>query len=287
MKLFCKQDPLVEFFQKQLKANLLAIPEAKIQVLGVIEQQSQKVHKYQTKNIANILSQPTDLDVDKEIYVEEKAMANISGTNTTKTSIEFGLKVLKNFLKGFGVTLPSLESHFKTVQTVSFSFNNVKRRWADNGLLGGALENQGIKKNPATAGFFGDNASKLLLIDSIIVSNNFSIHVVESEDNAFSFDSGAIADIMEGVNAKVTIETTDSLTLSFKGEDPLPFAFTCLELGLDQKGKIIKMPPYLKHIPTVMSTQQDGEFAKTLLESKETPDQAEDSLDFFNIVNEE
>ncbi len=282
MKLFCKRDPLVDFFRNEVCANLLSIPDARVGVLGVIEQIRKTENKLRTENIANLLKDLKDPDLlSYDLYVKTRPMANISGVKSTSTNTEFGMKVLHKFLHGFGVNAPGISSHFETIEKVSFSFNNVQRHWADNALLGDAFTNQAIEKRADTAGFFQAKASKLLLVDSTIVSNSFCIHAETQEGSHFSFENADIPGVIEGTGVQVKIEKTDRHTLSFSGQQALPFAFTCLELKLDASANIIGMPVFTKHIPKIMGSNV-GSYAKTKLPGGEPSTDSE--LHLFEVI---
>lgn len=120
-------------------------------------------------------------------------MTGISGERTQMTELSFGLKILQGFLKAFNGNIPNLAGHFKLVIKVSFSFEPVKRIWMVNIILGQELAGTKIDtSNPGTAEFFENPKSKLLLFDSIITSNAFSIHVEEASNDAFGFEAAAI-----------------------------------------------------------------------------------------------
>lgn len=263
MGLFFKDDPVFSVLHDVLQANILKIPDARIAPLGVIERSVLGTSKFRT-TLGNILTKASDIDIDPA-YLVTKPMANIAGEQTRRTDLQLGLEILGGFLKGFGVTLPNLGIHFKDVTKVTFSFENVRRIWMDNGILAAELKDQRIERNAMTSGFFDFPASKLLLIDSVIVSNDFSIHAAETVDDSFGFDVQAITEEMGGVGGKLKVESRGSHTLTFQGEDSLPFAFTCVHFRLDGEGRITGMPAFTRKIPTVMSGSSDGEWEKESL----------------------
>jgi len=265
-KLFCPNDPILELLDEHLQASIVKVPDERIYPLRVIEKTNKKVAKFRGKleNITTISIPEADLDE----LLEDKRMANISGTKSTATNSELGLKILQGFLKGFSANVPNLKAHFKDVTKVSFSFENVARKWIDNNLLGRELRDLIIDRaNPATAGFFNNPASKLLVIDSIITSNDFSIHVEDAVDDSFQFEAAAIQEELGKLNTKIEVASTSNLSLTFKGTQPLPFAFTTIELKLDSTGKVTKMPAYTKNLPQVFGST-DGAFVKTKIEDE-------------------
>jgi len=263
MSLFFKDDPVFTVLHDALQANLLKVPDERIVPLGVIEKPLIGKAKFRT-TLGTILKNPSDIDIDDN-YLVNKRMASLSGTETNQTNIATGLKILNDFLKGFGVNLPNISLHFKEVTNVTFSFENVHRTWMDNGVLAGVLEEQAIIKNALTKGFFGLASNKLLVIDSIITSNDFSIHVADEVQDSFSFNAAVIEQEINKVGGKIKVFSSNKRSLTFKGEKNLPFAFTCLHFKINTKGAIIEMPPYTKQIPIVMGKREKKKMEKYLL----------------------
>ncbi len=263
MNLFIQQDPVFSILNDVLQANILKVPEGRIVPLGVVEKPLAGKPKFRT-TIGTILTEPTAVDIDPA-YLETKPMVNISGEKTKKTDLKLGLEILGGFLKGFGVSLPNLDAHFRDVAKVSFSFDHVNRTWMDNGILADELEDQRIRRNALTEGFFGLAASRLLLIDSVITSNDFSIHASETTDDGFEFNLSALKKEIGSVDGKFSVRESGKRSLVFQGEENLPFAFTCIRLQLNRDGHITGMPNYTKPLPNLMGGSGKMEMEKEKL----------------------
>ncbi|GAB4044661.1 gasdermin [Spirosoma litoris] len=240
-RLFCKEvDPLVAVLKDWLRAEILRIPNGEVKPLLVIERAGQQLHP--RGKLSRLLTHPERFLVgDGEI--QKDYMADLSGVRSRKANLAIGIKIANNFLKGFGVN-SGIESLIQGATTLSFSFSNVYKCTFDNGLLGTALKYQSIdKSNPVTAGFF--TGSDLLVVDSIITSDNFSIHIADEDKVDLSGKAAEIEKLFKA-SATLKVEEIAKTTISFKREIPLPFAFTCLKFNLDEAGRIVGMPPVRK-----------------------------------------
>lgn len=272
MNLFCKpDDPILDLLHHELQANISRVPDGRLAPLSVLEHLADSRIKYRTQ-LPFILSRPTDLDLN-DSYIEEKPMANISGEKTTRMDTAFGLKILRGFLQGFGVGFPNIDTYFKDTLKVSFSFENVKISWIDNGLLGDALKSQTIdRQNPVNAGFFADPPSKLLVVDAIITSSHFAMHVEETSISDFSINIQALKKELGKGETKLQAVETDNRTVVFKGKKPLPFAFTCLWIRLDATGRVVSMPPFSKKVRQVLRGASSSiNLEKFQIKDPETP----------------
>lgn len=240
-RLFCKDvDPLVTVLKDWLQAEILRIPNGEIKPLRVIEQTRQHLHV--RGMLGWLLTHPTLFVVGEE-SIEKTYMADLSGKRSNRASLDVGVKIANNFLKGFGVN-SGIEGILQGATSLAFSFSNVYKCTLDNGLLGQALKGKTIDvANPATAGFF--SGSNLLVVDSIITSDNFRIHIADEDTVDLTAKAAEIQNLFKA-SATLKVEEIARTTISFKREIPLPFAFTCLKLKLDEAGRIVGMPPARK-----------------------------------------
>lgn len=238
MALFvCKNDPVTKTLRDLFPAHLLRIPEAFIQPMVVLikDPESNRNRLRRVGPLTNVLTQPMGSPPD----VQDSRMSDISGKRTQKVDLDLGLKLVQGFLNGFGVNMPSLGLAFESVQTVSFSFENVHRHFVDQGLLGSQLVGNAVNlNNPAVAVI--QEGGRCLVVDSVIVSNNFTVKAEETSSSDFEFNLGDIQNLLGAEDQKVKVDKTSEKTLSFKGEDPLTFAFSCIELTLADDGRVKK-----------------------------------------------
>jgi hypothetical protein len=127
---------------------------------------------------------------------------------------------------------------------VSFSFQSVERRYLDPGRLGQALAQRVLDtNNPAVGIFVAEDPWDCLIIDSVITSSDFSIAVERSRSADFSFDVPAVQQIVAQGQGQVAVTSSAQRSLTFRGPQPLTFAFTCQRLLVEPSGRIIHMPP--------------------------------------------
>ena len=273
-RLFCKEkDPLVSILKDWLKAEILRIPNEQIKPLLVIERKKQLLHPRGT--LGNLLTHP-ELFSLKTSHIQQEYMADLSGLQSRSAKLTIGVSIANNFLSGFGYN-SSIGSVIEGVTNVSFSFNNVYKYYIDNGLLGKALKSQTIdRQNPATSGFFNKDKSDLLIVDSIITSNNFKIHVEDNDQVNLTVKAIEIENLFKASDT-LKVEEIAKTTISFKRQMPIPFAFTCLKIELDQAGRIIGMPP-IRNLPFFDSQILHTEFEKEIVSDG-------DSLTFLDLVD--
>lgn len=95
-------------------------------------------------------------------------------------------------------------------------------------------------------------------MDSIITSDNFTIHVDDTDTVNFTANAAEIKDLFKA-SATLKVAEIAKTTISFKREVPLPFAFTCLKFELDEAGRIVGMPPARKLPLLDVSTDYEKE----------------------------
>lgn len=238
LRLFCKEvDPLVAVLKDWLRAEILRVPNGQIKPLLVIEREGKHLHPRGT--LSRLITHPAGFLLSPE-HAQKEFLADLSGVRSQSAELNVGITIADNFLSGFGFN-SGIRSVIQGATSLSFSFNNVHKYALDNGLLGNALRQQTIdRSNAANGGFFG--GSDLLVVDSIITSDNFTIHVDDTDTINFTVKAAEIKDLFKA-SATLKVAEIAQTTISFKREIPLPFAFTCLKFELDEAGRIIGMPP--------------------------------------------
>ena len=159
----CVDDPVVR------------IPSGRIQpLLSVAERKGELSVRGELRFL---LSDPKAL----ELKAQTQPMAAFSLKKTVAVDLKFGLKVLAGLLQGFGIPLPPVQAAVAHATQISFTFQDVQRRFVDVNELGAALAAIRIPPgNPAAAIYFGKNPHRLLVIDSILESPSFGIKVMSA-----------------------------------------------------------------------------------------------------------
>lgn len=234
MSLFklCNDDKLLTLLKETFEANPIKIPEERIKPLTVISRKDGK-HKY-IGSIEHLLNDQSDLN----IQIQTSQMADLSATKSKSIDTKLGLQVMDGFLQGLGNSGVSLDVAFNGVEKVSFSFQDVSRSYVDIGKTCGELSKRKFNiEHPVNKNFL-EETEQCIIVDSVIASNNFSLKVEETSQKDFKFDVPEIQNILKSSGNKVTAKSSNSLEISFQGENSLAFAFTGFVLNCDEDGSV-------------------------------------------------
>ncbi len=234
----CDGDPLVETLTEVFGANIVRIPEERIQPISVLT-------SYDGKSAFRGALAPMLVgDPSITVPITTLQMSDVSGKRSRRVDFDLGLTILEGFLKGFGIPSAGIGLKLKGASEVSFTFKDVLRAFVDINLLGRVLTGRTVdKKSPAASIFFQDGKYTFLVIDSVITSSDFAISVDKTSDQGFKLDVPAIQNIVSEAKLGVSVSTTSGYDLVFKGSKHLGFAFSCVRLYLDSNGTITAMPP--------------------------------------------
>ncbi len=183
-------------------------------------------------------------DFRYDLEVKTATLAEISEKKTRKVKLNFGMELLGNFFKAFGVDPVGLEVGLSNTKSFSFTFSNVERRYFSPLALGKILSENEIvadTDNFVIRKIIEDRKLKLALVTDSIVSNNFSITTYDEQDNSAKINLPTIKEYLTNVNAGIEASSQAENTVSFKYDTPLTFAFSCMEIEIDiATGKITR-----------------------------------------------
>jgi hypothetical protein len=238
----CTGDPLLDTLRETFAATPLRIPETRVQPLAVLAAAGDN---------ASFRGQLEPLLAGRrrlEIPTGESAMAALAGKRSRSIRWNLGLKILDGFLRGLGLSGTGFAANMQGAEQVSYSFANLLRRFVDLNQLGHALSGRRIRRtNPAAAIFFGSSKYALLVIDSVITSNRFSLHVDRAAKSGFSMDLPAMRQLAATAGTGLALESTTGLDLTFQTATRLTFAFSAVRFYLGPDGSIEAMPPAISH----------------------------------------
>ena len=104
--------------------------------------------------------------------------------------------------------------------------------------------------------------AELFVINSIITSRDFSIHVTESKAGNVDLDIPTIQTLVTNSNIAISVQKESETAITFKGDKALTFAFTCLVCEVDEAGRITLRP---KALPKGVFNHGNEELAHLLL----------------------
>ncbi len=228
----CRNE-ITSMLKQTFNATPLRIPESRVKPLIVIAEKDGKTEFRGDLN--HLLEIGTELD----IVPKETLMADASLERTKSFDFDFGFEILKGFFQGFGIPSAALGTQLKGAKEISLSFHNVKRLWLDINELGGALRGKKLDlEHPSILPFLGTDPHQMLLISDAIICNSFSINVEKSREQSFEIELPEIQEILKDNKVKINPKTSSKKALTFEGEDNLTFAFSCVQLILNDSGTI-------------------------------------------------
>jgi len=116
----CHHDTVVDTLRNVFHANVVEIPESRIEPLVVVAA-SKDTTSFRGA-ILPLLTKPTTFTKPQ---ILQSTMPSVSGTKTQEVNLSVGLEILGNFLKGFGVPSLDLSPSFSGATKISFSFDSV------------------------------------------------------------------------------------------------------------------------------------------------------------------
>ncbi|MCI4667154.1 MAG: hypothetical protein MRZ79_03270 [Bacteroidia bacterium] len=247
LRLCSKEDGLVKLVKEELHAVLIRVPQEIYKPLAVLVMDPDgNIIPPIRGNFANYLTAKDDFELRSEDLTPTR-VANISGKETIAFDTDLGLKILDGYLKGFlgglGVSVPSFTFEINSSKTMSYTFEEVYRIALDHGMLGDHLMIHQLNvDSPAVSQFLGENANQMLLIDQTFVSKEFNITFQTEKQGKLELELDALVDAVGSISEHLEVSRKSSSTVSFKGDNPLPFAFSCIKLVIDDKGNVKDIP---------------------------------------------
>jgi hypothetical protein len=236
----CSEDALVTTLRDTFNANIIRMPEERIQPLSVIA-----VGRGKT-SFAGSLGTLLRGDNALALSSTRSRVATLSGRQSQQVDLELGLQILSGFLNGFGLPSAAISPKFQGATKVAFSFSNVSRIAIDLGELGRALHGRRIDlNNPVAAIFVLD--WECLIIDSTITSRDFTISIFTDEQRSFHLDIDGIQQIVGDASIGAEMIKRSERSITFRGQQDLAFAFTCRRVILTQQGEFNLIEPDTKN----------------------------------------
>lgn len=225
----CKNDT-TDWLRATFGATPLRVPEARVQPLIVVAQKN-KTTQFRGE-LHYLLEQPQAFNLN----IREDPVADVALERTRKIDISTGMSILEGFLQGLEISPAAVGVALKGVREISFSFSKVQRRWADLGSLGLVLKKNPLDlSHPSVRIFTGDDPHRLLIISDAIVSRGFDIHIESGGETSVEAGIPAIQEYIAQANLNVKVSSNRKQSISFEGETPLTFAFTCVRAEFDMQ----------------------------------------------------
>ncbi|RIV18101.1 hypothetical protein DYU11_29540 [Fibrisoma montanum] len=222
----CRNDTTT-YLRDTFKATPLLVPEARVKPLMVVARRNADI---QFRGELRFLLD----DPDWAFGLRDEAVSSASLDKTRKVDAGLGLQILRGFLKGLNAGHAPVEASLSGVKTLSLSFHNVRRHFADLNELGLALAGRRLNLNHPSLGLFrGDDPYQMLLVSDAIVSSEFSINKESGGEGSLEAGVPALHDYLAKAQTNLRRVSNTKSSITFEGDQPLTFAFSCVRLETD------------------------------------------------------
>ncbi len=250
----CKNN-ITDQIRDLFDANPLRVPEARIQPLCMLE-----VHNKKQKYLGEFKFLVKD-GFKHSIDIKTAPVSEVSNVKTKKIDFKIGFDILGNFIKAFGLDPAAIGASVKGSGKMAFSFGNVIRKYIDTLELGHILVSNEIKGDSDNI-FIADITSKkdvqLALITDVLTSTDFSLSTYKSNETHAEINIPLIQEYLSNIDTKLTIEKVSENEVKFKGDTPLTYAFTCVEINIDPETGKFSRGQWLDNIRSFNGTSVSG-----------------------------
>ena len=225
----CTKDPILNVIRETFKATPLAIPDSSTAPLEVIAHRGRRTFK--SGPLQDLLAGHPPLQLESKT----ESIAPILFGKQQHLHAQTGIEILSNLLKGFGIGEIPLDIGLHKEVSLGFDFPEVHRKTIALTSLGKALQGKNIDpKNLAADLFLRDKRPfNLLLISSVYLSKSFHIYINKGNQQELGVELSALEQALGGkIKFDISQSGNQQKLLSFEGDEPLAFAFSCVELGI-------------------------------------------------------
>ena len=243
------------------RLNLLSTPRENTSIGDVyITDRDGQQHASPPGNIKHLLDPP--FDFSRIRLVTEEAMADVSGTISNNTSLDFGFKFLEGFLNilvagVFGTDIKAaLQS--ENVQKLKFQFSETTREYVEPNDFGYKLDGYTVNDK---GGLF-DPKSKYFLVTSVFRSPSIGIDAERTNERVIDVATKILQSA--DISSKVSYSKSEQGMIVFTGKIKLGYAIQLFELEYDSDTKRVRMKP-IKEYYRVLEEGKEQERTRQVL----------------------
>lgn len=234
----CREDPLVAIVHDLYGANLVRVPDARVRPLSVVVHRDKR--SYFRGSLLPLLTDARALGVVPTV----SRLTDIAGRRSRRMHLDLGLQLLRGFLRGLGLPHAGLELQASGAAYLAFAFPAAQRYALDTGVLGRTLAGRRIDRtNPAATICFADRPYELLLIDSVLTSQQIAVVLSGSRGRRLNLDLVALRQALAEIGGSLGASDENTIELILQSKSELTFAFTCVRVTLGDDGTIAAIPP--------------------------------------------
>lgn len=239
------KNKITDTIAEHFGANPLKVPESRIQPLSLLEIKDNK------KNYLGEFKNMIVGNFDHPIEIKDSVVSEVSNVKTKKVEIDFGFKILANFLAAFKMDPAVVKNAIKSSRKLSFSFSDVRRRYIDVLELGKIIsENEvyGNQENMFIKEIMANKKLRLGLITDVLVSNNFSISTYTENETDVDINIPLIQGYVSDAGIDLNVKKTSNSEVKFERDPALTFAFSCVEIKIDPSSGEISRGDWFQNI---------------------------------------
>jgi hypothetical protein len=231
----CK-DPATTYLA-ELGYNVVRYPDASITPLTVFGQ-----FDGASRQLGSLKHLATSSKVNYPKVSQPKPAPAIKFQNSSKLKFKFGVKILAGFLGALGAQL-DVSASFTNAKTVQFQFGDVSASRVVPAEVGAYLDEGEIDFDAAIFEPYLFGPGRLFVITDVLLSKSITTKFERADGVAAVVKLPALSDLVGG-NVAVSADSTEQGVITYAGQQPVTFAFRCLELEVKDGGDIsVTVPP--------------------------------------------
>jgi hypothetical protein len=163
-------------------------------------------------------------------------VASLTGTRSAELKASLGLDLSANFLTALGLPVPGARlaaTLWDGAAKFSFVVRDVTENLVDLAELGKAIDGLPVGDNATTSIFLTDASQELLLISRTLTAPSFAVRATHTGGQAFEAAVDGLADVLGEARAGVSWRAESDKWVSFRGPDPVTFAFAVVPCLID------------------------------------------------------
>ena len=231
---------ITDILRQSFGANPLRVPQSRIVPMTVLEVVKNK------PEFLGLMKYLVEGDFNLEIPIASGVAAEVSGVVTKNIDFKIGFKILEGFIKALGADPAAIKASIKRNKKISFSFENVTTQSIDIIEMGRILNQHELICDDTNFALSSD--PKLGLITKVFQSTNISISVFKDDDTSGDVDVPLIKDYIASRNVNLRVEKKAENRVTFVGNTPLTFAFSCVELLIDKETRRFKRGSWINNL---------------------------------------
>jgi len=168
--------------------------------------------------------------------IDDIPAADINGKQTSKLPLTIGMDLLGAVMTGLGGNV-GVTGKYEAASTLQFQFSNVSKALVDYADVGRYLDSGFIRWDATGIREFFAPGGRLFLVTETVKSTSFGVTAFKSRSAKLDVDVPAIQGLLGEGKVDVGVDATNESQVTFQGDVPLVFGFSCLEMLVTEHPK--------------------------------------------------